>query len=149
MTLSNLTYFLLLFATFHILPILAAGPITITSTSKCIIIAQIDPISNTFTAGRPICETSGGGFPWPISSGGAGDQSSLAIYANFDGDGIPSCVMGMSPAQARYLVGRNLEWKGDSDQMFDNTSGGLLQNTETWAPMSWYVILPPDTRLED
>lgn len=133
------THLPLLFLLFSLHPTLisAAGTITLSSPSECIVLAQIDPSSNTYTAGRPICPGAGASaIQWPLSGSGAGQASSMAIYANFNG-GAPGCAMGISPAQAGYLEGRTLEWKGAEDQMWDATSAGLLLNTDTWAPMGW------------
>lgn len=74
-------------------------------------------------------------FNWPLSGGGAGQASSMAIYAGFNGQ-TPGCVMGLSPAQAGYMEGRTVEWKAEN-QLYDATAAGLVVSTDNWAPMSW------------
>lgn len=39
--------------------------------------------------------------------------------------------------QAMYLLGRDLEWRMDVNQMYDNTQGGFIVDPTSFEPVTW------------
>lgn len=124
------------------LPFVTAASITF-STSECIVIAQaaLSSSPGTLTQSTPLCPGSSKTIDWPLTSGGDGAGSFLAIYAAFNGNS-PGCVLAMNSEQSGYLAGRSLDWRKER-QLWDNTAGGLLLDTATWQPLSWSVLALP------
>lgn len=126
------------------LPFASAASITFT-TSECIIISQaaLSSSPGTLTKSTPLCPGTSKTIDWPLTSGGDGAGSFLAIYAAFNGNS-PGCVLAMNNEQSGYLAGRSLDWRSER-QLYDNTAGGLLLDTATWQPLSWSVAILPLT----
>ena len=130
----------------------SSGTMTVTATgSGCVILAQIATLSTPFvlTQAVPICPGTSNTVNWPLSSGGDGASSSLAIYASITGGTSPGCVTHLTQMQAMYLLGRSLEWREADNQLFDNTAGGFIVDPTSYQPIVWYVfsILPSHTGL--
>lgn len=97
---------------FHLIALLAISPLAYAQSSgvitirnagsSCILIAQVANLNSpaTLTSLHPICPESGTqALDWPLTSGGDGAASGLAIYGDMNG-GTPGCVMSMSQMQA-------------------------------------------------
>lgn len=115
----------------------------------CIILAQVASLSSPSVLTRltPICPSTAGdtasspqSIAWPLSSAGDGAASSMAIYAGMKG-GAPGCVTSLSQMQAMYLLGRDLEWRDDKSELYDNTSDGFLLDPVTFQQIPWYVLV--------
>lgn len=121
----------------------SSGIIKFSSTSACIIVAQIASLSSpsTISAMMPICPDSDDtAIAWPLTTNGDGASSSIAIYAHTtatDGGVSVGCVMGLSQMQAMYLLGRDLTWNDSAGTLYDNTAGGNLLDPTTYATITW------------
>ncbi|KAE8541702.1 hypothetical protein D1P53_001873 [Cryptococcus gattii VGV] len=117
----------------------SSGIIKFSSTSVCIIVAQIASLSSpsVVSAMVPICPDSDDtAIAWPLTTNGDGASSSIAIYAHTtatDGGVSVGCVMGLSQMQAMYLLGRDLTWNDSAGTLYDNTAGGNLLDPTTYA----------------
>lgn len=134
-----------MFALLAILPVVAqfalaqsSGTLTLSSTSGCIVLSQVASLSTPYslTQSLPICPGSPATVTWPLSSGGNGAASNMAIYANIN-NGSPGCVMALSQMQAMYLLGRSLEWRADG--LWDNGEQGLIRDPTSFSVITWSV----------
>lgn len=118
--------------------------------SGCVVLAQIATLTapDTITAMKPVCPRSAPNPPprggetvqWPLSTDGDGAGSSLAIYGQIpvgDGRTHPRCVMVLSQMQVAYLLGRELQFNNNLDQIWDFTGSGFLLDPESWSTMAW------------
>jgi hypothetical protein len=84
----------------------------------------------------PLCPGETRDIAWPLTPSGEGNQSHFGLYANIR-EGKPGCVVGLSADQVGYLVGRRVEWREESNLLFDVDANGELLNTDTWDPIVW------------
>jgi hypothetical protein len=117
----------------------STGTISLSVTgSGCIILGQVASLGNplVITKSVPICGGSKESIGWPLTDAGDGAASSLAIYSQISGK-TPGCVLSLSQMQAMYLLGRDLEWRMDVNQMYDNTQGGFIVDPTSFEPVTW------------
>ena len=115
-----------------------------TASSGCVILAEIDDTASpqSITAMIPICTGATSTVNWPFSSGGLGVKSNMAIYAGLTASGggsAPGCYMSLENMQVEYLLSRDLKWDTSVNELWDNTAGGYLLDSTTYAVMGWYV----------
>lgn len=130
----------------------ASAPASQSKSAGCIILAQIASLSspNILTSMVPICPPSTGEYAtkpanglaidWPLTTGGDGAASSLAIYGKITGGvsgATAGCVMGLSQMQAQYLLGRTLEWNNDLNELWDHTQNGFLRDPTSFDVITW------------
>ncbi|ORY34681.1 hypothetical protein BCR39DRAFT_556195 [Naematelia encephala] len=173
-----ITHFLVVFLFVSTALAQSSGTITISATppsdntpnSGCIVLAQVASLNGptTLTASKPICPNTAtipspdGGvvLDWPLTSGGDGSASSIAIYGQITSDSGSSpataqagCVMTLSQMQAMYLLGRTLEWaKTEPNELYDDTAGGVLLDPTTYQPIMCGAnanLLPAGLKLPD
>ena len=123
-----------------------SGSWTMTASSGCVILAEIDDTASpqSITAMIPICTGATSTVNWPFSSGGLGVKSNMAIYAGLTASGggsAPGCYMSLENMQVEYLLSRDLKWDTSVNELWDNTAGGYLLDSTTYAVMGWYVAL--------
>ncbi|KAK1928023.1 hypothetical protein DB88DRAFT_480097 [Papiliotrema laurentii] len=114
----------------------SSGTFTLSTSSGCIVLSQVATLTSPYsiTQSRPICPGGGATINWPLTSGGNGAASSLAIYAGFQGS-APGCMMPLSQMQAMYILGRMLEWRADG--IWDSTANGLLRDPTSFEVLTW------------
>ncbi len=131
----------------------ASNPSSGSPTAGCVILGQLAVLStpHILTAMVPICPSTAGdlasepltGMPitWPLTTGGDGAASAMAIYAGItesdDGKSTARCVMNLSQMQAMYLLGRDLDWNNDQNQLWDYTANGWLRDTSKYNVITW------------
>ena len=125
----------------------SSGAITIsvsgTDPSSCIIIGQAATLGNPviLTEMTSICPSDGSkSISWPLTSSGDGSSSGMAIYGQLTTSGNTAqagCVYVLDQMQAMYLLGRNLQWRNNVSEAYDNTAGGVLVDPTTFQPLTW------------
>ena len=122
------------------------------ATAGCIVLAQVASLSTplVLTEMVPVCPSTAGVYAsepdtgmsitWPLTTGGDGAASSMAIYAQVTGSGgsvTAGCVTDLSQMQAMYLLGRDLDWNNDESQLWDFTSNGWLRDPSSFNVITW------------
>jgi len=125
-----------------------SDPASRSPTAGCIILAQVASLStpSILTQMVPICPSTAGTYAsepdtgmsitWPLTTGGDGAASSMAIYAQMTG-GTAKCVMSLSQMQAQYLLGRDLDWNNGQSRMWDYSNKGWLRDPTTFNVIGW------------
>ena len=122
----------------------SSGTITLTATgSGCVIVAQAATLGTPFvlTKMMAICPKDGKRtINWPFTTAGDGSSSGMLFYSQLSTSGsssTPGCVLSLSQMQAMYCLGRDLEFRGDAQDIYDNTAGGFLMDPTSFQPIVW------------
>jgi len=130
----------------------ASDPASHSPSAGCIVLAQVASLSTPSVITRmiPVCPATAGTYasepatgmslPWPVTNGGDGASSSMAVYAQVTPNGgvaTAGCVMGLSQMQSMYLLGRTLDWNNGQSQMWDYNAQGWLRDPTTFNVITW------------